>query len=103
MDTNMPELMKPREVYRLLRIDPRTLRSMADAGKLTVVKVGKAGTHRRYRASEVRALLAGPGGEDNPEPEPAPVPPGPAPEDTPARSFTFRPAITENHDGVTEN
>jgi hypothetical protein len=101
--SNMPRLMKPKEVYTLLNIDPRTLRTMANEGKLSVVLVGKAGTHRRYYEHEVRALLAGPGGGENSEPEPAPVPPGPAPDPTAPGSFTFLPPITENHDAVTEN
>jgi hypothetical protein len=101
--SNMPRLMKPKEVYTLLNIDPRTLRTMANEGILSVVLVGKAGKHRRYYEHEVRALLQGPGGEENSEPEPAPVPPGPPRDPTPPGSFTFRPAITENHDAVTEN
>jgi len=55
------ELMTPAEVGETFRVDARTVTRWAKAGKLTAVWT--AGGHRRYRASEVRALLAngGPG------------------------------------------
>jgi excisionase family DNA binding protein len=58
------QMLRPAEVCTILQIDPRTLRRMAEAGKLTAIKVGPAGKHRRYYADEVEALLArdtGPG------------------------------------------
>jgi excisionase family DNA binding protein len=55
------ELMTPAEVGETFRVDARTVTRWAKAGKLTAVWT--AGGHRRYRAAEVRALLAngGPG------------------------------------------
>lgn len=57
-----PEMWKTSQVCAVLKIDPRTLRRWADAGKLTVVRVGASQKHRRYFADEIRALLGtGPG------------------------------------------
>jgi len=50
-------LLTPREVAFLLRVDPKTVTRWAKAGKLTSIRT--LGNHRRYRESEVRALLAG--------------------------------------------
>jgi predicted site-specific integrase-resolvase len=47
-------LMKPGEVAALFDVDPKTVSSWADAGKLTVVRT--LGGHRRYVQSEVMAL-----------------------------------------------
>ena len=51
------DLMKPREVAAAFRVDPKTVTKWANAGKLTCVRT--PGGQRRYRADEVRALLAG--------------------------------------------
>ena len=48
-------LLTPSEVATLFRVDPKTVTRWAKAGKLTAVKT--LGGHRRYKESEVRALL----------------------------------------------
>ena len=50
-------LLTPREVATLFRVAPKTVTSWAKTGKLTSIRT--LGGHRRYRESEVRALLAG--------------------------------------------
>lgn len=49
------ELLTPSEVASLFRVDPKTVTRWAKAGKLTSIRT--LGGHRRYRASEVYALL----------------------------------------------
>jgi excisionase family DNA binding protein len=49
--------MTPAEVAQLFRVDPKTVTRWAQAGKLTAIRT--LGGHRRYRESEVRALLSG--------------------------------------------
>ena len=51
------ELLTPAEVASLFRCDPKTVTRWAKAGKLTTIRT--LGGHRRYRASEVRALISG--------------------------------------------
>lgn len=48
-------LLTPSEVASLFRVDPKTVTRWAKAGKLTAIRT--LGGHRRYRASEVRALM----------------------------------------------
>lgn len=48
-------LLTPAEVAALFRVDPKTVTRWAKAGKLTAIRT--LGGHRRYRASEVNALL----------------------------------------------
>jgi len=48
-------LLTPAEVAALLRVDPKTVTRWAKAGKLNSIRT--LGGHRRYRESEVRALL----------------------------------------------
>jgi excisionase family DNA binding protein len=48
-------LLTPSEVAILFRVDPKTVTRWAKAGKLTSVRT--LGGHRRYKDSEVRALL----------------------------------------------
>jgi excisionase family DNA binding protein len=57
------ELLTPAEVAALFRVDPKTVTRWARAGKITAIRT--LGGHRRYRATEVRALLTGipPGAE----------------------------------------
>ena len=56
--TNTPEpLLTPAEVAALFRVDPKTVTRWAKAGKLTSIRT--LGGHRRYRESEVRAVLSG--------------------------------------------
>jgi len=50
------ELLTPSEVAAMFRVDPKTVTRWAKAGKLTSIRT--LGGHRRYVASEVRALLA---------------------------------------------
>ena len=50
-------LLTPGEVARLFRVDPKTVTRWGKAGRLSSIKT--PGGHRRYRESEVRALLAG--------------------------------------------
>jgi len=55
---NEPErLLTPAEVAVLFRVDPKTVTRWAQAGKLSSIRT--LGGHRRFRESEVRALLAG--------------------------------------------
>ena len=49
-------LLTPSEVAQMFRVDPKTVTRWAKAGKLTAVKT--LGGHRRYKESEVRALLS---------------------------------------------
>jgi excisionase family DNA binding protein len=54
--SNDPEvLLTPAEVASLFRVDPKTVTRWAKAGKLTYVRT--LGGHRRYKESEVKALL----------------------------------------------
>jgi excisionase family DNA binding protein len=50
-------LLTPAEVAALFRVDPKTVTRWAKAGKLSSIRT--LGGHRRYRESEVRALLGG--------------------------------------------
>lgn len=50
-------LLTPGEVARLFRVDPKTVTRWAAAGKISAIKT--PGGHRRFRESEVRALLEG--------------------------------------------
>lgn len=51
------QLLTPAEVAALFRVDPKTVTRWAKAGKLTSIRT--LGGHRRYRESEVRAVLSG--------------------------------------------
>jgi predicted site-specific integrase-resolvase len=58
MSARTPEaepLLTPAEVATMFRVDPKTVTRWA--GKLTSIRT--LGGHRRYRETEVRALLAG--------------------------------------------
>ena len=48
-------LLTPAEVASLFRVDPKTVTRGAKAGKLTSIRT--LGGHRRYKESEVKALL----------------------------------------------
>ena len=48
-------LLTPAEVATMFRVDPKTVTRWAKAGKLTSIRT--LGGHRRYRETEVRALL----------------------------------------------
>ena len=48
-------LLTPAEVANLFRVHPKTVSRWVSSGKLSAVRT--LGGHRRYRASEVYALL----------------------------------------------
>ena len=48
-------LLTPAEVATLFRVDPKTVTRWAKSGKLTSIRT--LGGHRRYKESEVKALL----------------------------------------------
>ena len=50
-------LLTPGEVAQLFRVDPKTVTRWAAAGRISSIRT--PGGHRRFRESEVRALLAG--------------------------------------------
>ena len=57
MDVNSEQevLLAPAEVASLFRVDPKTVTRWAKSGKLTSIRT--LGGHRRYKESEVKALL----------------------------------------------
>jgi excisionase family DNA binding protein len=61
-------LLTPAEVARLFRVDPKTVTRWAKGGKLTSIRT--LGGHRRFRESEVHALLNAPA-DPVPVPDPA--------------------------------
>lgn len=50
-------LLTPAEVASLFRVDPKTVTRWASAGRINSIRT--PGGHRRFRESEVRALLRG--------------------------------------------
>ncbi len=50
-------LLTPGEVATLFRVDPKTVTRWAAAGRINSIRT--PGGHRRFRESEVRALLEG--------------------------------------------
>lgn len=79
MSTRGPDgeqLLTPAEVAALFRVDPKTVTRWAKAGKLSSIRT--LGGHRRYRASEVHALLEATGrreeGTSSAGPRPTPPP-----------------------------
>ena len=50
-------LLTPGEVATLFRVDPKTVTRWASAGRIGSIRT--PGGHRRFRESEVRALLRG--------------------------------------------
>lgn len=50
-------LLTPGEVANLFRVDPKTVTRWAAAGRIGSIRT--PGGHRRFRESEVRALLTG--------------------------------------------
>ncbi|HEY1704946.1 MAG TPA: BldC family transcriptional regulator [Trebonia sp.] len=57
MDGNNERLLTPGEVAALFRVDPKTVTRWAASGRITSIRT--PGGHRRFRESEVRALLSG--------------------------------------------
>ncbi len=49
-------LLTPGEVALMFRVDPKTVTRWASAGRIGSIRT--PGGHRRFRESEVRALLA---------------------------------------------
>ncbi len=70
-------LLTPGEVASLFRVDPKTVTRWAAAGRIGSIRT--PGGHRRFRESEVRALLRGENGdgpsENGSSASSAPVPP----------------------------
>jgi excisionase family DNA binding protein len=57
MDSNeTEELLTPSEVAAMFRVNPKTVTRWARAGRISYIKT--LGGHRRFKASEIRALLA---------------------------------------------
>ncbi|RZS44538.1 excisionase family DNA binding protein [Herbihabitans rhizosphaerae] len=50
------QLLTPGEVAALFRVDPKTVTRWATAGRIGSIRT--PGGHRRFRESEVKALLA---------------------------------------------
>jgi excisionase family DNA binding protein len=63
MSAEQEVLLTPSEVAALFRVDPKTVTRWAKAGKLTAIKT--LGGHRRYKESEVKALLSANNSESN--------------------------------------
>lgn len=60
MDLQNPErLLTPGEVAALFHVDPKTVTRWARAGRIGSIRT--PGGHRRFRESEIRALLNGDG------------------------------------------
>ncbi len=62
MSTRIPDaeaLLTPAEVATMFRVDPKTVTRWAAAGRIGSIRT--PGGHRRFRESEVRALLEGEG------------------------------------------
>ena len=55
MTNDQEMLLTPSEVAKLFRVDPKTVTRWAKSGRLTSIRT--LGGHRRYKDSEVRALL----------------------------------------------
>jgi excisionase family DNA binding protein len=55
--TGRDRLLTPGEVAQLFRVDPKTVTRWAAAGRIGSIRT--PGGHRRFRESEVRALLRG--------------------------------------------
>jgi len=55
-------LLTPAEVAQLFRVDPKTVTRWAKAGKITAIRT--LGGHRRYRRSEIQALMKSSGMEN---------------------------------------
>jgi len=53
---NPERLLTPGEVALMFRVDPKTVTRWASAGRIGSIRT--PGGHRRFRESEVKALLA---------------------------------------------
>ncbi len=54
-DGDVENLLTPAEVAALFRVDPKTVTRWAKAGKISSIRT--LGGHRRFRESEILALL----------------------------------------------
>jgi excisionase family DNA binding protein len=54
--TEPEELLTPSEVASMFRVNPKTVTRWARAGRISYIKT--LGGHRRFKASEIRRLLA---------------------------------------------
>jgi excisionase family DNA binding protein len=54
-EDEVEKLLTPAEVAARFRVDPKTVTRWAKAGKLSSIRT--LGGHRRYRATEIEALL----------------------------------------------
>lgn len=54
-DGEVDNLLTPAEVAALFRVDPKTVTRWAKAGKISSIRT--LGGHRRFRESEILALL----------------------------------------------
>ena len=68
LDGNDERLLTPGEVAALFRVDPKTVTRWAASGRITSIRT--PGGHRRFRESEVRALLRG---DEEPSPDGHPM------------------------------
>src|SRR5215469_6835809 len=59
VDDNSERLLTPGEVAALFRVDPKTVTRWAASGRISSIRT--PGGHRRFRESEVHALLRGEG------------------------------------------
>jgi excisionase family DNA binding protein len=74
IDNDSNRLLTPGEVAALFRVDPKTVTRWAASGRVGSIRT--PGGHRRFRESEIRALLEGeaqtgddgPGTEHNTDP-----------------------------------
>ena len=53
---NTERLLTPHQVAALFRVDPKTVTRWASSGRIGSIRT--RGGHRRYRETEIRALLA---------------------------------------------
>ena len=60
MDASNERLLTPGEVAALFRVNPKTVTRWAASGRISSIRT--PGGHRRFRESEVRALLRGEAG-----------------------------------------
>jgi excisionase family DNA binding protein len=56
LDREVETLLTPAEVAEMFRVNPKTVTRWARAGKITSLRT--LGGHRRFRETEIRALLA---------------------------------------------
>jgi excisionase family DNA binding protein len=65
VDGSNERLLTPGEVAALFRVDPKTVTRWAASGRISSIRT--PGGHRRFRESEVRALLRGESGTSKDE------------------------------------